>query len=306
MIKRILGIALGAIVVAALAFWLLYIPSQVAKAVRQPLETTPASAALAYEDVSFPAKGDGLTIRAWWMPAKTPRAVLVWAHGANANRRDLHARGLEIAKFLVGQNISVLALDLRNHGTSDGTPSGRLTMGYDEANDVIGAVDYATKRAPGLPVYLMGVSMGGATVIYAAARDPRVKKIVVFDPVLDTHATTLDGLYAILGWPRWSLIPVRWSAETFFPGDPGHHRPLDAAKTLAIPVLAVEDDKDPVCPPEYAYALAKANRHVTLWVAHDPAPGDPAMAQSGRWGAHAAAYRLQPDAMQGALTRFLQ
>jgi uncharacterized protein len=306
MIGRILRIALGAIVVAALAFWLLYIPSQVAKAVRHPLETTPASAGLAYEDASFPAHGDGLTIRAWWMPAAAPRAVLVWVHGANANRRDLHARGLEIAKFLVGRGISVLAPDLRNHGVSDGTSNERLTMGYDEANDVIGAVDYATRRAPGLPVYLMGVSMGGATVLYAAARDPRVKKLVVFDPVLDAHATTLDGLYAILGWPKWSLVPVRWSAETFFPGDPGHHNALDVAEKLDRPVLAVIDDKDPVCPPAYAYALAKANPHVTLWVAHDPDAGDPAMAQSGRWGAHAAAYRLRPREMEAALTRFLQ
>src|SRR6201999_3421205 len=103
--KRILVGAGGVIVVAALAFWLLYIPAQVAKAVRYPLETTPASQGLRYEDVSFPAKGDGLTIRAWWMPAPTPRAVLVLVHGANANRRDLHARGLELAKFLVGQGI---------------------------------------------------------------------------------------------------------------------------------------------------------------------------------------------------------
>src|SRR5665213_258219 len=131
MIRRIVAVGACVLPVAVLGVWLVYIPPQVSKAVREPLETTPASAGLNYEDVSFPTKGGGLTIRAWWMPAQKARAVLVLVHGANANRRDLYARGLEVSKFLVGRNVSVLAPDLRNHGLSDGTPSGRLTMGYD-------------------------------------------------------------------------------------------------------------------------------------------------------------------------------
>ena len=295
----------GLALIAGFGFWLVYIPSQVAKAVREPLETTPASIGLKYSDVSFPTKGDGLTIRAWWLPAEKARAVLVLVHGANANRRDLYARGLEIAKFFVGQNISVLAPDLRNHGVSDGTSNGRLTMGYDESNDVTGAIDYATAHAPGLPVYLMGVSMGGATVIYATARDPRVKKLVLFDPVLDPHVTTLHGLHAILGWPLWALVPVRWSAETFFPGDPAHHVPLATAETLKLPVLLIEDDGDPVCPPSIAYALAAHRSNFTLWVSHDPGLENAIIKRAGGWGGHGNAYALHPEEMQKQLAGFL-
>lgn len=305
MLKRIAAAVAGLALIAILGFWLVYIPSQVAKAVREPLETTPASVGLKYSDIAFPTKGGGLTIRGWWMPAKNARAVLVLVHGANANRRDLYARGLEIAKFLVGQNISVLAPDLRNHGVSDGTPTGRLTMGYDELNDITGAIDYATAHAPSLPIYLMGVSMGGATVIYATARDPRVKKLVLFDPVLDPHVTTLYGLHAILGWPLWALVPVRWSAETSFPGDPGHHVPLAAAETLKLPVLLIEDDGDLVCPPSIAYALAAHKPNFMLWVSHDPGPENPIIRRSGGWGGHANAYALHPEEMQKQLLGFL-
>jgi dienelactone hydrolase len=178
-------------------------------------------------------------------------------------------------------------------------------MGYDESKDIVGAIDYAAARAPGLPIYLMGVSMGGATVIYAAGRDPRVRKLVIFDPVLDPHVTTLDGLYAILGWPRRLLIPVRWSAETFFPGDPGHHEPLTVAKGLHLPVLLIEDDADPVCPPQIAYDLAKTNPHIALYVVHDPKPNDPGMQEGGRWGGHAAAFRFHPALVERRLARFL-
>jgi uncharacterized protein len=288
-----------------LAFWLVYIPMEVSKAQRHPLEATPASVDLQYKDVAFPTKGGGLTIRAWWMPAPNARAVVVFVHGANATREDTHTRGLAISKFLVGQNISVLALDLRNHGMSDATPNRRLTLGWDEANDAIGAIDYATAQAPGLPVYLMGVSMGGATSIYAAARDKRVSKLVLIDPVLNAHVTTLKALHAILGWPSWSLGPVAWSAENFFPGDPVHHVPLQTAETLKLPILLIEDDGDLVCPPEIAYGLAKTKSNITLWVAHDPGPEDPEMKRAGGWGGHASAYKFHPEEMQKQLTAFL-
>jgi alpha/beta superfamily hydrolase len=303
--KRIAVWAAGLIVVAILGFWLVYIPMQVAKAQRQPLETTPASVGLAYKDVAFPTKGGGLTIRGWWMPAAHPRAVAIFVHGANSTREDTHTRGLAISKFLVDQNISVLAPDLRNHGLSDATPNGRLTLGWDEANDAIAAIDYATAQTSDVPVYLVGVSMGGATSIYAAARDKRIAKLVLIDPVLDSHVTTVKALHAILNWPSWSIGPVAWSAETFFPGDPAHHMPLKTAEMLKLPILLIEDDGDLVCPPEIAYGLAKEKSNITLWVAHDPGPDNPEIKRAGGWGGHASAYTFQPQEMQKQLTAFL-
>jgi pimeloyl-ACP methyl ester carboxylesterase len=302
MAKKIILSVLGLAVVGAFGVWLLWLPSVVVLAQRHPAETTPAALGMRYEDVAFPDKGGLLIIRGWWMPAENARAVLVLVHGANGNRRELHGRGLEMAKFLVSRHVSVLAIDLRNHGTSDGTPKGRLALGYDEADDVIGAQAYAETRAPGLPLYLMGASMGGAAVVYAARFDARIRGIVLLDPVLDPHTTSINFLQAMLGAPRWFVVPVVWSAETFFTGDPGHHDPLAAAKTLTLPILLIQDDRDPVCPPATAASLARANPHVTLWVSHDP----PKEGYNGGWGYHVAAYAVNPAGMQTQLTRFLQ
>jgi pimeloyl-ACP methyl ester carboxylesterase len=304
--KRIAALAAGLMVVAALGFWLIYIPMQVSKAERYPLKATPASVGLAYKNVAFPTKGGGLTIRAWWIPASDARAVVVFVHGANSTREEVHTGGLAIAKFLVGRHISVLAPDLRNHGLSDATTNGRLTLGWDEANDAIGAIDYAVAQAPGLPVYLIGVSMGGAASVYAAARDRRIAKLVLIDPVLDSHVTTVKALRAILGWPSILVGPVAWSAENFFPGDPAHHVPLRTAETLKLPVLLIEDDGDLVCPPEIAYGFANRHPNVRLWVAHDPGPENAQMKRAGGWGGHASAYMFHPREMQRQLDAFLE
>jgi pimeloyl-ACP methyl ester carboxylesterase len=302
MAKKIILSVAGLAAIGALGFWLVYLPWVVVHAQRHPSEVTPASLGVAYEDVAFPAKGDGLTIRGWWMKAENARAVLVMVHGANGNRRELHGHGLEMAKFLVSRHVSVLAIDLRNHGTSDASPGGKLGMGYAEANDAIGAVDYVSSRAPGLPVYLMGSSMGGATVIYAAARDTRVHGLVLIDPVLDPHTTSINFLEALLGAPRWFVAPVVWSAETFFPGDPGFHDPLAAGERLTLPVLLMQDDGDPVCLPSTAAKLAHANPHVTLWVSHDPSANT---YHNGGWGFHVAAHAGNPAGVEAQLTKFL-
>jgi pimeloyl-ACP methyl ester carboxylesterase len=301
MIRRIAGIAAGLAALAVLGFWLGYVPWHISRAERLPVTRTPQSLGVSFENVAFPARGGGLTIRGWWVPAHDARAIVVFIHGGNANRED----ALDFVKFFNGQRMSVLAPDLRNHGLSDATPTRRLTMGYDESKDAIGAIDYAQKRAPGLPVYLMGVSMGGATAIYASAADPRVKKLILFDPVLDAHETSLNAIHAMLGWPHWLVAPALWSAETFFPGDPGHHNPLPVAERLKLPILLVKDDNDLVCLPVYARELAARNQNVTLWMVRDPGLGSPVMAKSAGWGGHAAAYRFDPDGMKRRIARFL-
>ena len=301
MIKKIIGVVLGVAVIGFLGFWLVYLPSIIGLAQRHPAETNPASLGMRYEDVAFPSKGHPLKIRGWWLPAESPRAVLIFVHGASGNRREIHSHGLELAKFLVSRHISVLTIDLRNHGTSDGTPSGRLALGYGESDDVLGAVAYASSKAPGLPVYLMGSSMGGAAVVYAAAFHAPVKGLVLLDPVLDPHTTSINFVQAVLGAPRWFVVPMVWSAETFFSGDPGYHDPLVTAETLKLPILLIQDDRDPVCLPATAAELARANSHVTLWVSHDP----PKQGDTVGWGYHTAAYVENPLQMQAQLTQFL-
>jgi alpha-beta hydrolase superfamily lysophospholipase len=290
--KKVLVVA-SAVLVGLLSFWLGYLPSRLPHPIRRPLTATPESVGLQYENVAFPARGGDLTVRAWWMPSPKARGVLIYIHGASTNRQTPF--GLEISKFFEEQGLSVLAPDLRNHGQSDGTPTGRLTMGADEAKDVLGAVEWAAARAPGLPIDLMGASMGGAAAIYAAAADPRVKRLVLLDPVLNPHETAVNLVQAVLRAPRWAVVPMVWSVETFFPMDTAHHDPLKTAETLSQPVLLVQDDRDRVCPPRYAQLLAEQNHAVTLWVSHDP----------GNGVNHGVAFQLHRDEVEQQMAAFL-
>lgn len=103
----------------------------------------------------------------YWKPNGTPKALVFVSHGAgeHCGRYD------DLAQMLVGLDLLAFAHDHVGHGRSDGE---RLVV-YDfqvYVRDVLHHVDTMQKDYPGLPVFLLGHSMGGAISILAAAERP--------------------------------------------------------------------------------------------------------------------------------------
>lgn len=67
----------------------------------------------------------------------------------------------------------VVALDLRGHGAS----GGRCSLGEREADDVDGAVHAAQDCAPGIPVVLVGISLGGTACLLSTGRSSARGKV---------------------------------------------------------------------------------------------------------------------------------
>ena len=143
---------------------------------KSPHRSTPAEAGIAFEEVRFPTKNNR-QLYGWWMPAKTdpagtaPTLVLVHGWGRNLERvmeyiQNLHPRGFNL-----------LAFDSRNHGSSD---PDKFSSMLKFAEDIMAAVDFVENRPQVNPgqIGVVGLSIGGAATIYAAAHDPRIKAAV--------------------------------------------------------------------------------------------------------------------------------
>ena len=81
------------------------------------LLATPATVALRYEDVSFPA-ADGVALHGWWVPGRR-QETLLWFHG-NAGNISHRLDNLRLLHQQLGPN--VLLFDYRQYGRSQGLP----------------------------------------------------------------------------------------------------------------------------------------------------------------------------------------
>lgn len=154
---------------------------------------SPDEIALPFEEVSFPSR-DNIRIRGWLIPGTGEKAVIL-VHGITADRRE----AMRWLKPLHQEGYTLLTIDLRNHGKSDGELT---TMGLLEKNDVMGAVDFLTEERGIESVGVFGVSMGSSAGIHAMAEDPRIRA-----GIFEAPFSSLRNLLEVMAERDYHLPP---------------------------------------------------------------------------------------------------
>lgn len=110
--------------------------------------------------LSFPSPADGLPIAVRRWSATDPRAVVQIAHGVAEHGR----RYARLAEQLVGAGYEVVVVDHRGHGDSVGQDVRHGSFGAAGwpalVADVVALTELIHETNPGLPVFLLGHSMG--------------------------------------------------------------------------------------------------------------------------------------------------
>lgn len=110
----------------------------------------------------FHQAADGARIATYtWLPESGhPRALVQIAHGAAEHGR----RYDRFARFLAGHGYGVIASDHRGHGATAASTGGRGVVGEDAwraiVTDLKGIGNHAAAAHPGVPLVLLGHSMG--------------------------------------------------------------------------------------------------------------------------------------------------
>jgi acylglycerol lipase len=119
-----------------------------------------------------------------WLPDADPRALVVIAHGASEHS----SRYAHVGERLASAGYAVYALDHRGHGRSQGKRAQLDRLDHVVA-DLRAFVDLAAGRHPGVPVYLLGHSMGGAiSIAYAVRHQDTLAGLLLSGAVADPHA----------------------------------------------------------------------------------------------------------------------
>jgi acylglycerol lipase len=182
-----------------------------------------------------------------WLPEGEVRAVLVIAHGAGEHS----ARYAHVAARLVDEGYAVYALDHRGHGRSEG-PRALVDRIDNTVEDLDALVVLAAGEHPGVPVFLLGHSMGGAIALrYAIAHQDRLTGLILSGPLaaLDAASPAQRVAAKVLSAvaPRLPVIAVDPTLVSRDPAvveaytsDPLVHHGKLPARTVAELAAAVE------------------------------------------------------------------
>ncbi|WP_204519698.1 alpha/beta hydrolase [Brevibacillus fulvus] len=266
---------------------------------RKPVAVRPEQYGIdVYEEIAFPSRQDGLLLRGWYFSAKANGQsdsgyTLIFAHGYSQNRLEPHLPALSLAKELLGSGYDVLMFDFRNAGMSEGNVT---TIGLFEQNDLLGAVDYVKQRFAERGIGLIGFSMGAATALLAAAREPRINAVIADSPFYSLPAYLRENLSVWTGLPRF---PFNWLIMKLIPWlmriDPEAVNPWQAVQRLvSCPVLFIHGRADTTIPWENSKNLYELSdkRTAELWLV--PASG------------HVRSYASQPKRYVQTVQAFLK
>lgn len=269
----------------------------------ETVTVTPSSSDI-YEEVSF--QSEGLTLEGWWYPAENARATLLFVHGAGSSRYSPFFNTLGFYENLQANGISVFTFDQRNHGNSTFT-DGYLRMGATEYRDVQAASDWLRKYRPSdAPLIICGLSMGGATAIYAIADGLAADGLLLFDPMLNTADALAQGGYVGYGLPPALFRPMALLAPYFWSLPRGQHDALPVASQLSLPIQILQNKNDPITRSIWTEQLVQQNANAALSYVPYIAPEHPCLADKGRWGTHASSYHCHPEWTMNEVEQLLE
>lgn len=175
-----------------------------------------------FADASHWVASDGyrLALSSW--SAAKPKAVIVALHGMNDYGEAFALPG----KFWSENGVTTYAYDQRGFGRTEGNGrwAGTDTLVHD-AREFIALV---RSRHPGVPVYLIGESMGGAVAIISgtAGQSLGADAVVLISP-------------ALLGWSNLGIAErsLLWTMMQISPGSQVTGQGLNRQPTDNIPLL---------------------------------------------------------------------
>lgn len=248
----------------------------------KPITRTPAALGLAFRPVTFPSRIDGVQLKGWYIPGVLPtgqlttQRTLIVVHGKSGNRADPSIGLLDLTGDFARQGFGVLAFDMQGAGDSPPAP---LALGYFEYRDVLGAVDFLRSGPVPYPqlgrpkaIAGWGISMGGVSMLLAAAQEPAIQAVVA-DSAYPDMAPILEREIPRVGHlPAFFTPGVLLAARALYGINFYDIRPVDVVSSLAPrPLFLIQADHDDFNPPTNLGVLTRAasaapNAHVQSWL----------------------------------------
>lgn len=161
-------------------------------------------------------------------------------------------------------------LDFRGHGASQGS---LMTLGREEINDSRAAVNFVQhyESTKNLPIYGLGVSMGGSYLIAIARQKPEAFKALIIDSSFASLDASARSDFRLRSWlPRMPFFSLfRWLMWILTRNDFSYEPAVDV-RNLKIPLLIIHSVCDVRVGTDQAVKLYEAAQQASglsqLWM----------------------------------------
>jgi pimeloyl-ACP methyl ester carboxylesterase len=196
---------------------------------------------------------DDVKIDVWVINAAPgpARATAILLHGLGQSKANYIGIGRNLAK----RQYDVVLIDLRCHGRSTAQ---YITCGAKEKQDVQAIVDdlAAAGKIKPAPLYVFGVTFGGATAIQYAAIEPDVKGVVALAPWKDTYSKARRDMGMMMDDAEFNAALDEAGKLADF--DPHETSAISDARDLQIPVYLIHGMLDLAVPVADSEAIFQA------------------------------------------------
>lgn len=211
-----------------------------------------------YEKVTIKSY-DGLTLTARLYITNPNAPIDILVHGYKSYGLKDFSGGINLS---LENGHNVLLIDHRAHGESEGHT---ISFGIVERFDILSWVNYLNNRFDStIPISLVGISMGAATVLMASELDlPNNVKLVIADC---PFSSCVDIITKVTKEMKYPLFLIKWflplSARLFGKFDINASSSLKAVPNSKLPILLIHGDKDSFVPYEMSVKLKNANSNI--------------------------------------------
>ena len=187
-----------------------------------------------------------------YLNKENPKKVAILCHGYRGTaRRDFSGGAVEV----INLGYNVILIDERAHGASKGHS---ITFGVREHKDCLSWVNYAKNRfGDDIELVLIGISMGGATVLMASDKVSNAK--IIADCPFTSPKIMLKETVRQMGLPVKLVYPLLNLSSIIY----GHTNLnkvsiYDSIKNTTNKVLIIHGDKDSIVPHWISHDLYNA------------------------------------------------
>lgn len=231
-----------------------------------------------------------LPVRSWLPNDNGPKAAVVALHGFN----DYSNFFTQPGRYLSQAGIACYAYDQRGFGSAPKRGLWAGTRAY--ADDLTQITKLVKERHPGIPVYLLGESMGGAVVMVAATSDnpPEADGIILSAPAIwgretmpwyqrltlwfTAHTvpwmtvtgkglgvTPSDNIEMLRALHRDPFVIKKTRIETIHGLADMMDKALEQSPKISIATLVLYGERDEVIPKKPTYRMLKSLPSNGLW-----------------------------------------